>query len=157
MTPIKILFICHGNICRSPMCEFVMKELVRREGLENEFVIASAATTTEEIGHDVHRGTRDVLTKHGIPFGHRRARQLTREEYADWDYIVGMDTENMEDISYIVGADTEHKVFRLMELCGERRDVADPWYTGDFDKTYSDVVRGCRALLEKVKSESRSE
>ena len=153
----NILFVCHGNICRSPMCEFVMKELVSREGLENEFVIASAATTTEEIGHDVHRGTRDVLTKHGIPFGHRRARQLTREEYADWDYIVGMDTENMEDISYIVGADTEHKVFRLMELCGERRDVADPWYTGDFDKTYSDVVRGCRALLEKVKSESRSE
>lgn len=153
MAKTRVLFCCHGNICRSPMCEFVMKELVRREGLENEFVIASAATTTEEIGHDVHRGTKEELRKHDIPFEPRRARQLTRDEYEDWDYIVAMDTENMEDIPYIIGTDKEHKVHRLMEYCGENRDVADPWYTGNFAKTYDDVLRGCRALLEKIKNE----
>lgn len=99
----------------------------------------------------MHRGTKAVLTKYHIPFEKRRARQLTREEYADWDYIIAMDTENMEDIPYIIGADWEHKVYRLMEICGEKRDVADPCYTGNFEKTYEDILRGCRALLAKVK------
>ena len=127
-----------------------MKELVRREKLEGSFIVASAAATTEELGHDMHRGTKEVLKKYGIPFERHSARQLTRGEYADWDYIIAMDTENMEDISCIIGADTEHKVYRLMELCGEPRDVADPWYTGNFETTYADVLRGCRALLEKI-------
>lgn len=145
---IKILFICHGNICRSPMAEFVMKDLVRSAGREADFVIASAATSREEIGHDIHYGTRRKLEQMHIPFSRRQAVQLTRADYANYDLLIAMDAENLQGIRRIIGTDLQKKVHLLLEYCGEPwAEVADPWYTGDFDATYNDVVRGCRALL----------
>lgn len=144
----KILFICHGNICRSPMAEMFMKELVRREHLENEFFIDSAATTREEIGNGMHRGTRKVLELHGIPFTNHRARLVTMDDYNDFDFIVYMDEENRSHLEYILGDDTERKFYKLLDFCGIHRDVADPWYTGNFDETYEDVVAGCTAFLK---------
>ncbi|MBQ7515506.1 MAG: low molecular weight phosphotyrosine protein phosphatase [Schwartzia sp.] len=146
----RILFICHGNICRSPMAEFVMKELVQRAGCAERFLIASAATTTEELGRDTHPGTREELRRQGIPFTRRQARQLRWGEYGDWDYLVAMDRENLADIPSLLGADRDGKVRRLLSFAGEERDVADPWYTGDFATTYRDVLRGCEALLRMI-------
>ncbi|MBR1886114.1 MAG: low molecular weight phosphotyrosine protein phosphatase [Schwartzia sp.] len=147
---IKIMFVCHGNICRSPMAEFVMEDLVRRAGLEGEVLVASAATTTEAVGGDVHPGTKDVLRKQGIPFGRRRARQMTREDYAVYDWIVAMDEENLRDLSRMTGGDPDGKVRLLMSFAGEGRGVADPWYTGNFDATFRDVQRGCGAILDRL-------
>ena len=144
----KILFICHGNICRSPMAEFVMKDLVRKAGREADFIIASAATSREEIGHDIHYGTRAKLEQMHIPFNTRRAVQLTRADYANYDLLIAMDAENLQGIKRIIGTDLQKKVHLLLEYCGEPwTEVADPWYTGDFEATYNDVVRGCGALL----------
>ena len=147
---IKILFICHGNICRSPMAEFVMKDLVRKAGLADKFVIKSAATSREEIGCDTHYGTKAVLKEHGIPFAKHRAVQVVREDYAAYDYLVVMDDNNLYNLRFIIGEDTEHKVSKLLSFCNMKRDVADPWYTGDFNTTYRDVDMGCRALLQSV-------
>lgn len=144
---IKIMFVCHGNICRSPMAEFVMKELVKESSLD--FYIASSATSREEIGNDVHYGTKRKLREVGIPFGPREAIQLTAKDYKNYDYIIGMDTMNIRNILRIIGSDPQEKVYKLLDFCGGG-DVADPWYTGDFDVTYRDVVRGCKALLECV-------
>lgn len=145
---IRILFVCHGNICRSTMAEFVMKELVRQAGLEREFHIASAATSREEIGNDTHWGTKEKLREQGIPFTARKAVQLTKADYRDYDYLIGFDDENDREIRRICGGDPDHKVHRLLEFAGLKRDVADPWYTGNFDQTYADVDLGCRALLQ---------
>ncbi len=150
---IKVLFICHGNICRSPMAEFVMKDMVRREGLAERFFIASAATSTEEIGNPVHRGTRDKLGREGIPMTDRAAVQLKRENYENYDYLIGMDGWNIRNMLRILGGDPEGKVYKLLAFAGEERDVADPWYTGDFDATYRDVTAGCAGLLRKIKEE----
>lgn len=148
----KILFVCHGNICRSPMAEFVMKDLVQRTGCEDDFVIASAATSREEIGHDIHYGTREKLMQMHIPFSRRRAVQLTKADYEYYDLLIAMDAENLQGIRRIIGADLQSKVHLLLEYCGEPwAEVADPWYTGDFDATYNDVIRGCRALLAQQK------
>lgn len=147
---IKILFICHGNICRSPMAEFVMKELVRRGGDAKRFKIASCAVSREELGNDIHCGTRRKLLEAGIPFEKRQAAQLTRAEYAAWDYLIAMDTANIRGIERITGGDPAHKIHLLLEFAGEKRSIADPWYTGDFDETYRDVVRGCKALYETL-------
>lgn len=147
---IKILFICHGNICRSPMAEFVMKDLVNKRGIDNKIFIASAATTNEEIGNDIHPGTQRELAKQGIPFTSRQARKLTKSDYNEYDLLIAMDEENMIDIPLIVGKDIRHKVHLLMSYCGEERDVADPWYTRNFHKTYEDIYRGCQALLSKI-------
>ena len=147
---IKILFVCHGNICRSPMAEFVMKELVRRAGRTGQFAIASAATSTDEIGADVYQGTQEELIRHGIPFSHRHARQVTREDYDRWDHLVVMDKANLAAMPGLVGLDREGKVRRLLEFAGEARDVADPWYTGDFTTAYRDISRGCEALLKTL-------
>lgn len=147
---IRILFICHGNICRSPMAEFVMKELVRKAGLENEFLIRSAATSREEIGNDVHPGTRNRLYEAGIPVEHRRATQMTARDGQEYDYLIGMDRYNLRNMKAILREEDWHKVSLLLQFCGESRDVADPWYTGDFDATYEDVDRGCRALLQAI-------
>ena len=144
---IKIMFVCHGNICRSPMAEFVMKDLVKESSLD--FYIASSATSREEIGNDVHYGTKRKLREVGIPFGPREAIQLTAKDYKNYDYIIGMDTMNIRNILRIIGSDPQEKVYKLLDFCGGG-DVADPWYTGDFDVTYRDVVRGCKALLECV-------
>lgn len=143
----KILFVCHGNICRSTMAEFVMKELVRQKGLSYEFYIASAATSREEIGNDTHWGTKEKLRQEGIPFTKRKAVQLTKHDYDIYDYIIGFDRENDDEIRRICGPDTEKKVYSLLSFAGIDRDVADPWYTGNFDKTYEDVNMGCHALL----------
>ena len=147
----KILFICHGNICRSPMAEFVMKELVRRAGLEHEFLIESAATSREEIGNDIHYGTRQKLIEQNIPFSRRAARQITRADYDKYDWLVAMDDENIFYMNRCWSPDPEHKIVRLLSFAGETRDIADPWYTGNFDQTYDDIMEGCTAFLKELK------
>lgn len=143
----KIMFVCHGNICRSPMAEYVLKEMVKREGRERDFVIASAATSTEEIGNDIHYGTKRKLTDEGIAFDRRSAVQLCREDYDGWDLFLGMDSMNIKNMLRIFGNDKESKVLRLLDFTENSRDIADPWYTGNFDATYNDVTEGCKALL----------
>lgn len=143
----RILFICHGNICRSTMAQFVMEDLVRRAGREGEFVIDSAATSSEELGNPPHHGTVAKLRAEGVPVGRHRARRVRRDEYDSWDHIVYMDAENAWGLSRILGGDPDGKVSRLLDWTGRGRDVADPWYTGDFDATYRDVLSGCKALL----------
>ena len=143
--------ICHGNICRSTMAEFVMKDMVRKAGLENELYIESAATSREEIGNDTHPGTKRKLTEVGIPYTKRRARQVTKEDYDEFDYLVIMDENNNRNLFRIIGSDPENKVSKLLDFAGKDRDIADPWYTGNFDDTYDDVVEGCEALLEHLK------
>ncbi|ANR70669.1 protein tyrosine phosphatase [Selenomonas sp. oral taxon 126] len=145
-----ILFVCHGNICRSPMAEFVMKQLVREAGLSDEISVASKALHRDELGSDTHRGTREVLRAHGITFTKRSATLMTATDYSAYDCIIGMDTENMRDLMRLTGNDPQHKVRRLLSCIGEERDVADPWYTGNFDVTYRDVDAGCRALLREL-------
>ena len=147
---IKILFVCHGNICRSPMAEFVMKDMVKRKGIEDEFEIASAATSTEEIGNPVYPPARKKLNEEGISCSGKTARQMTRDDYAYYDYIIAMDTWNIKNINRIIGADLDHKVSLLLSHAGDYRDIADPWYTGNFDETWDDVLEGCTALLEKL-------
>lgn len=144
---IKILFVCHGNICRSTMAQFVMADLVRRAGRADEFVIDSAATSSEELGNPPHRGTVAKLRAEGVPVGTHRARRVRREEYDAWDHIIYMDAENARGLARILGGDREGKVSRLLDWTARPGDVADPWYTGDFDATYRDVVAGCEALL----------
>ena len=141
----KILFVCHGNICRSPMAEFVMKDLLNKEGIEA--YVASAATSTEEIGNPVHRGTRAKLGQYGISTDGKYAVQLTKTDYDKYDYLIGMDTYNIRNMLRILGGDPEGKVCKLLSFAGDDGDIADPWYTGNFDDTYEDVVKGCRALL----------
>ena len=147
---IKILFICHGNICRSTMAEFVFKDMVNKRGLSDSFYIASAATSREEIGNDTHYGTKRKLDEVGIPYTKRGAVQMTKSDYSKYDYILGMDRHNMLNISRIIGSDPEGKVNRLLDFGLRPRDIADPWYTGNFDITYNDVVEGCEALLQHI-------
>ena len=147
---IKILFVCHGNICRSTMAEFVMKDMVKKAGVGHLFEIASAATSYEEIGNDTHRGTKAKLREMGIPFTRREARRMTKADYEYYDYILGMDKYNISNILRISGGDPEGKVGLLPDYGGLNRDIADPWYTGDFDLTYDDVDRSCRGLLNEL-------
>lgn len=148
---IKILFVCHGNICRSPMAEFVMKDLVRKKGLCDEIYVESAATSREEIGNDIHHGTKRKLTQMGVPFERRGARQITKSDYEKFDYIILMDSYNVRNLKWIIPSDSENKIFKLLDF-SERKgeDIADPWYTGDFDETYEDVLEGCQGLLLKL-------
>ena len=148
----KILMICHGNICRSTMAEFVMKDRVHRAGLDDCYYIESAATSREEIGNDTHPGTKRKLTEVGVPFTKRRARQVTKQDYEEFDYLVIMDEENQWGLNRIIGSDPEGKVFKLLEFAGKDRDIADPWYTGNFDDTYDDVVEGVGAFLEYLEN-----
>lgn len=151
---IKVLFVCHGNICRSPMAEFVMKNLTAARGLSDQFYIASAATSSEEIwngiGNPVYPPARAKLAEHGIACGGKRAVQLRREDYAQYDYLIGMDSANIRNMHRMLGGDPEGKVFKLLSFAGSDRDISDPWYTGDFDATYRDVVEGCEALLARL-------
>lgn len=149
----RILFVCHGNICRSPMAEFVMKDLVKRAGLESKFEIASAATSTEEIGNSVYPPARRKLAEHGISCQEKTARQMTRADYDRWDLLVGMDTWNIRNMRNISGGDPEGKIVMLMDYSRRPGDVADPWYTGDFEATWRDVLEGCQGLLEELKNE----
>ena len=147
---IKILFVCHGNICRSPMAEFVMKDMVRKAGLETRFVIESKAARRDELGNDTHYGTKAKLRQMSVPFVKRRATLLSKADYAAYDYLVAMDTENVHDMLRLFGGDSEKKITMLLQFAGENREVADPWYTGNFDETYEDVLKGCTALLRMI-------
>ena len=147
---IKILFICHGNICRSPMAEFVMKDLVRKAGLESQFQIASAATSTEEIGSPVYPPARRKLAEHGINCSGKTARQLTRADYDRYDLLIGMDNANLRNMRRICGGDSDGKIRLLLEFTGRSGEVADPWYTGDFETTWRDVLEGCSGLLSHL-------
>ena len=168
---IKILFICHGNICRSPMAEFVMKDMVKKAGLEKEFQIDSAATSTEEIGNPVYPPARRKLAEHGIDCSGKTARQLRNDDYEKYDLLIGMDQANLRNMYRILsasrpalqavtlrdgacgrscGGDPEGKIHALLDYAGKRRDIADPWYTGDFDAAYDDVLEGCAALLKNL-------
>ncbi len=148
---IKILFVCHGNICRSPMAEFVMKDMVKKEGLAGQFTIASAATSMEEIGNPVHYGTRNKLAQVGISTAGKYAVRMERKDYQKYDYIVGMDSWNYKNMLRIAGKDPEKKISLLLDYTDHPRDVDDPWYTGNFEKTYEDVVAGCKGLLACIK------
>ena len=147
---IKVLFICHGNICRSPMAEFVLKDMVEKRGIADKFYIASAATSMEEIGNPVHHGTRNKLAQYGISIAGKHAVRMERSDYKKYDYIIGMDSWNYKNMLRIVGEDWEQKISLLLDYTDHPRDVADPWYTGDFDKTYEDVVAGCEGLLKYI-------
>ena len=147
---IKVLFICHGNICRSPMAEFVMKDLVKKVGLEREFEIASAATSTEEIGNPVYPPARRKLAEHGISCAGKTARQLRKSDYDHYDYLVGMDSANLRNMHRICGGDPKEKLSLLLDWTSRPGSVADPWYTGDFEATWQDVSEGCRGLLDAV-------
>ncbi len=144
----RILFVCHGNICRSPMAEFVMKRLVDKAGRSDEFYIESAATSTEEIGNPVYPPARRKLAEHGIGCAGKTARQMTRADYGRFDLLIGMDQWNLRNMTRICGSDPERKIQLLMNYTSRPGDVADPWYTGDFEATWCDVLEGCRGLLD---------
>ena len=146
------MFVCHGNICRSPMAEFVMKDIVKKAGLENKIHIASSATSREEIGNPVHHGTRKKLAEYGISVAGKTAVQITKADYSNYDYIVVMDSYNLQNLKRIIGSDTENKVYMLLDFA-DGGDIADPWYTGNFDITYNDVLRGCNGLFDKITKE----
>lgn len=150
---IRVLFCCHGNICRSPMAEFVFKDMVAKAGLSPSFEIASAATSREEIGNPVHPGTRKILEPLGISCRGKYAVQATKSDYAHYDYLIGMDSWNIRNMLRIFGSDPEHKVYKLLEFADRPDDVADPWYTGNFDVTYRDVLEGCEGLLKHIQKE----
>ena len=144
---IKILLVCHGNICRSTMAQSVLQHLVNNRGLSDLFYIDSAATSREEIGNGPHYGTVRKLGQVGIPVIPHKAIQMTRQDYLDYDYLIGMDTANIRNMNAIAGGDPQGKIYKLLSFAGEGRDVADPWYTGDFDATYRDVMAGCEGFL----------
>ena len=147
---IKILFICHGNICRSPMAEFLLKDIVQKRGVADDFYIASAATSTEEIGNPVHYGTRNKLAQYGISTAGKYAVQLRRDDYDKYDYLLGMDEWNIRNMLRILKQDPEKKVHRLLDFSDNPRDIADPWYTGNFDVTYQDIMEGLEAFLKTI-------
>lgn len=147
---IKILFVCHGNICRSPMAEFVMKKLVSDAGLSSRIYIESAATSTEELGSGVYPPARKKLASVGISCDGKTARQMRKDDYDKFDYLIGMDSANIRNMTRIAGGDPDGKIYKLMTFTGSDKDVADPWYTRNFDITYEDVLEGCTALLEQL-------
>ena len=151
---IKIMFVCHGNICRSPMAELVLKDMVKRRGLEKDFVIASSATSTEEIwngiGNPVYPPVKAVLEGHGIDPSGKRAVQLKASDYDKYDLFIGMDSANIRNMARILGEDKDNKIRKLMEYTGSNSDVSDPWYTRDFDRCYKDIYAGCEALLNNL-------
>ena len=148
---IKVLMICHGNICRSPMAEYVLQDMVRKQHMDSLFYIESAATSREEIGNDVHYGTKNKLAEVGIPCPKRRARQVTKADYEDFDWLLIMDGNNRRNLMRIIGNDPSGKVHGLLDFAPRPRDIADPWYTGNFDVTYDDVVEGCETFLKHLK------
>ncbi|MBQ6897054.1 MAG: low molecular weight phosphotyrosine protein phosphatase [Oscillospiraceae bacterium] len=148
---IKVLFICHGNICRSPMAEFIFKDMVAKRGMTDDFHIESCATSTEEIwngvGNPVYPPAKRELAKHGISCDGKRARQVTKADYDKFDYLICMDNNNLRNIKWIIPSDPQNKISKLMNFAGSDADVADPWYTGDFETTYRDIVEGCEGFI----------
>lgn len=150
---IKVLFVCHGNICRSTMAESVFTHMVKQRHMEYQFEINSAATSREEIGNGPHYGTVGKLRQVGIPVVPHRAVQMTPQDYDYYDYLIGMDTANIRNMNRIAGGDPDGKIYKLLSFAGSGRDVADPWYTGDFDSTYRDVVEGLEGFLEFLRKQ----
>ena len=144
---IKVLFVCHGNICRSPMAEFMLKDMVKKRGMEDKFEIASAATSREEIGNPVHHGTRNKLAPLGISVAGKTAVQMTKKDYEYYDYIIIMDENNRRNALGLLGKKEAPKISRLLDFTDKTGDIADPWYTGNFDETFDDIKRGCEGLL----------
>lgn len=151
--PIHVQFVCHGNICRSPMAEFVFKDLVTKANLNEYFKIDSTATSREEIGNDTHHGTKSKLRALNIPFTPRAARQVTKADYNSADYLIIMNENNRRNLSRVIGPDADGKVKKMLSFVGESRDVKDPWYTGNFDETYDDISKGCEALLAEIRKQ----
>ena len=156
----KIMFVCHGNICRSPMAEFVFRDMLKKRGLDGAFTVSSSATSSEEIwngkGNPVYPPARAELKRHGIDCSGKCAVQLTREDYGKYELFVGMDSANIRNMHRIFASDPENKIKKLLSYAGSDRDVADPWYTGDFETTYSDIVNGCEALLDTLIKEKNN-
>ena len=155
---IKVLFVCHGNICRSPMAQYVLQDMVNKQGLSDMFEIDSAATSYEETGNGIHYGTRNKLRACGIPVGNHRARRMEKRDYEKYDYLIGMEKYNLSNMYRILGMkpekDEAQKIRRLLDFGKRPRDIADPWYTGNFDLTYEDIVEGCEAFLDYIFKES---
>ena len=145
----KVMFVCHGNICRSPMAEFVLKDMVTKRGVSHQFLIASSATSREEIGNPVHQGTKKKLSEYGISTDGKYAIQFTKEDYHSYDFIIAMDSYNIKNLLRIIGQDHAHKVHKLLDFA-DGGDIADPWYTDNFDATYRDVVKGCDGFLRHL-------
>lgn len=147
----RILFVCLGNICRSPMAEFIFKDIVNKNNKTKQFYIDSAATSYEEVGNGMHYGTIEKLTQKGTPYTYHKARRITKQDYNKFDYIIGMEEKNIRNIINIVGEDTEHKIYKLLDFSNNPRDIADPWYTGNFEVTYNDILEGCTELFKRLK------
>lgn len=147
----KILFVCHGNICRSPMAEFVMKDMADKAGLSDQIYVESAATSTEEIGNEVYPPAKRKLAEHGISCEGKTARQMRRSDYDRFDLLIGMDEWNIRNMTRICGGDPEGKIYKLLDFTDRKGDVADPWYTGDFESTWQDVSEGCKCVLSKIR------
>lgn len=152
---IKVLFCCHGNICRSTMSQFVLQDMVNKSGLAESFSIDSRATSREEIGNPPHRGTVKKMQEAGIPVLHHRATQITWSDYENYDYIIGMDSQNMRNLNRMLKNDPAGKFYKLLSFAGNDRDIADPWYTGNFDNTYDDVMEGCKGFLEYLRENGK--
>ncbi len=144
---IKVMFVCLGNICRSPMAEFVFTDMINKKGIGDKFSVQSSATSYEEIGNDIHRGTKAILDKYNIPYSHRSAVRFTKQDYQNYDYILVMERSNISGLLNIIGEDTDNKIHKLLDF-GRGGDIADPWYTGNFEITYRDIVDGCNAFLK---------
>lgn len=151
---IKILFVCLGNICRSPMAEFIFKNMVNNKGMSDKFMIKSAATSYEEIGNDIYYAAKEKLIQRKIPFTKREAVRITPEDYQYYDFIIGMEESNIKNIKRIVGEDSEHKISKLLDYSDNPRDIADPWYTRNFELAYCEIVEGCSGLLKYLIGES---
>ena len=147
---VKVLFVCYGNICRSPMSEFILLDMVKRRGIADQFRIASAATSTEERGNPVYPPARRILAKHGISCGTHYARRMERRDYQEYDYLIGMETCNINSMLRILGGDPQHKVYRMLDFTDHPGDIDDPWYTGDFQGVYRQIYEGCEGFLRML-------
>lgn len=147
---IRILFVCHGNICRSPMAEFIMKDLIREKGLDSMFYVESCATSSEELGNDIYPPAKRTLDMHSVAYSEHRARRMTPDDYDRFDMIIAMDSNNLRNMRGFVGSDPKKKVSLMMSFAGRSCDVADPWYSGDFERTYRDLLEACNGLLTAV-------
>ncbi len=150
MEKIKIMFVCHGNICRSPMAEFIFKDLIKKRGVSDRFVVASCATSTEELGNPVYPPARAELARHGLDCSGKYAVQLKKSDYDNWDLFILMDDNNVRNMLRMIGTDPQNKMHKLLDYTSRGGNVADPWYYGNFDVTYADILEGCTALLESL-------